>query len=181
VDHKVATTGVKTFRYRDHVYSSAGPVEGRIIGLNRDQKTIDVDRLPNIKPGDRIRINPGGRAHNYEIEAVEGLGEGRLRLTLDVTSLIGRSPIESVEGQRIELTMHIMTRTGNLEQTRLQLEGNGVWASIEKAYNTMPGRGSTSIQVDDISKLGDLKPGRWVQVVDYVIGDRVVFEPTVGA
>jgi hypothetical protein len=45
----------------------------------------------------------------------------------------------------------------------------------------MPGRGSTSIQVDDISKLGDLKPGRWVQVVDYVIGDRVVFEPTVGA
>mgnify|MGYP001028578651 CR=1 FL=1 len=181
VDHKVATTGVKTFRYRDHVYSSAGPVEGRIIGLNRDQKTIDVDRLPNIKPGDRIRINPGGRAHNYEIEAVEGLGEGRLRLTLDVTSLIGRSPIESVEGQRIELTMHIMTRTGNLEQTRLQLEANGVWASIEKAYNTMTGRGSTSIQVDDISKLGDLKPGRWVQVVDYVIGDRVVFEPSVGA
>ncbi|MDP6052565.1 MAG: hypothetical protein QF879_09465, partial [Candidatus Latescibacteria bacterium] len=67
------------------------------------------------------------------------------------------------------------------EQTRLQIEANGVWASIEQAYNTMPGRGSTSVQVDDISKLGALKPGRWVQVVDYVIGDRVVFEPTVGA
>jgi hypothetical protein len=178
VDEKITTTGIRSMRCGDQSYTLPGTIKSPILDLDRQARTIDVVDIPHLKPGDRIRINPDGRGHNYGIDAVESLDSGRLRLTLDVTSLIGRSPVKTVEKDCIELSMSIFARTGNLEQTRLQKESDGTWTAITRAYNESPGRGSTSIHVQDVSKLGVLTPGTWLQVVDYVIGDQVVFEPT---
>lgn len=178
VDGRITTTGVKQMTYREKQFTGPGTKEGRIVDLDRKACTIDVEGLSGIKRGDRIRVNPEGRAHSYEVVQVDDPGDDRVRLTLDVTSLIGRSPVKRIDDHKIDLAMHVLTRTGNLQHVRLEAE-NGDWTVITQAYNEMPGRGATFISVEDASRLGPPKPGDWVQVVDYVVGDTVMFEPGV--
>ena len=102
----------------------------------------------------------------------EALDEGRVRLRLDVTSLLGRVQVEKVEGKRIEADFHVMARTGNLERTRVQREGSGKWREIVGAVN--PNTGSTAVEL--VEEL-EVEVGEWVSLVDYVEGDAVLFEP----
>ena len=72
-----------------------------------------------------------------------------------------------------------MTKSGNLHGTRLQTGDD--WAVITNAQNAStwpPGKIRTTITIDpNNNKLQNLSPGTWVQAVDYVIGDPVLFEP----
>ncbi|MBT5872526.1 MAG: hypothetical protein HOH43_03825, partial [Candidatus Latescibacteria bacterium] len=154
-----------------------GPGKGivSIESLHRDARTIDVSGLNGLGAGDRIRVNPDGRGHSYSVENVEELGEGRIRLTLDVTSLLGRSRVKSVNQDCLDLSMSIMARTGNLNQTRLLVGDSEKGISIVDAMN--PDRESTRLWVEDPIAIGSVQSGDWVNVVDYVVGDVVEFEP----
>ncbi|MYF75673.1 MAG: hypothetical protein F4175_20560 [Gemmatimonadetes bacterium] len=154
---------------------------GRIIALNRDTCTIDVEDIEDIAAGDRITINPDGRAHSYHIEAAEQLDIHIHRLTLDVTSILGRAKIIAIKDNKIDLGFHIMAKSGNLHGTRLQTETSDYWTVIANAQNAStwpPGKIRTTIYLDpNNNKLQNLSPGTWVQAVDYAIGDTVLFEP----
>jgi hypothetical protein len=138
-----------------------------------------VEGLVGIEAGDRIRINPDGRGHNYLVEDVEALRSGTVRLKLDVTSVLGRSPIASVDGGRVDLRYAIPARTGNLVGTRLEAESDGVWAAITGAAN--PVRESTVLITDGEPASGNVSrvlwEDEWVRVVDYVVGDAIAYEP----
>ena len=153
---------------------------GRIIALNRDTCTIDVEGLQDIAAGDRITTNPDGRAHSYRIEAAEQLDAHSHRLTLDVTSILGRAKVIAIEDNKIDFGFQIPAKSGNLHGTRLQTETSEDWAVIADAHNPgswPPGKIRTTITIDPNNKLQNLSPGTWVQAVDYVIGDPVLFEP----
>ncbi len=156
---------------------------GRILALDRRSCTIDVEGLVRIEPGDRICINPEGRAHTYKVEAVAPSGPGMVHLKLDVTSILGRGQTVSVAGDRIDLNHPILARTGNLHKTRLQSEADGAWAEIVEAANPRswpqpPGESRTTLRIDENrgARIKRLEEGAWVQVVDYVVGDTVLFE-----
>ena len=142
--------------------------------------SIDIEGLQDIAAGDRITINPDGRAHSYRIEAAEQLDAHIHRLTLDITSILGRAKIIAIEDNKIDLGFHIMAKSGNLHGTRLQTETSDDWAVIANAQNAStwpPGKIRTTIYLDPNNKLQNLSPGTWVQAVDYAIGDPVLFEP----
>ena len=79
----------------------------------------------------------------------------------------------AVQGRRVELDYHLMTRTGNLHATRLQREADGSWTQIAEAHN--PDADHTVVELEQ--PLENLRPGDWVSAVDCVEGDEVVFEP----
>ena len=185
VDGRISTVGASAFR------DSGAPVSvdrarqtGRIVALDRDACTIDVEGLEGVAAGDRVAINPDERAHSYRVEAVEPVGDPMLRLTLDVTSILGRAKVVAAEGGRIDFGYHILAKSGNLNGTRIQTGANDDWAVISNASNERswpPGPVRTTVHVDpnrgDGDRLQNLATGAWVQVVDYVVGDTVLFEP----
>ena len=181
-DSQISTMGTTAFQsIKTTLTNPRAQQTGRIIALNRDTCTIDVEGLEDIASGDRITINPDGRAHSYRIEAAEQLDAHIHRLTLDVTSILGRAKIIAIEDNKIDLGFHIMAKSGNLHGTRLQTETSDDWAVIANAQNAStwpPGKIRTTIYLDpNNNKLQDLSSGTWVQAVDYVIGDPVLFEP----
>ena len=116
------------------------------------------------------------------MEGVKALGDGRARLRLDVTSLLGRAPVVSVEGAKVMLGRDLLTRTGELHRTRL--ETDDAWAEIAEAANPGAsgwGESGTLLTLDagrgDTERIGRVAPGTWVSVVDYVVGDAVQCEP----
>jgi len=171
---RIAVQGAASLKVEGKGFSFANAVrKGRIVALDRQARTIDVEGLKGIQSGDRIRINPDGRGHSYLVESVAGLSSDRHRLRLDVTSLLGRALMRAASGTRVELDFHIVARTGNLSRTRLQTEGSGEWREIEAAFN--PDTGSTVVELK--GPLPALTPGEWVSVVDYVEGDTALSEP----
>ena len=180
VDGDILATGTAEICWRGETrrFENARQV-GRIVALDRQACTIHVEGLGKISVGDRIRVNPNGRGHTYLVEIAEGLDAGRHRLKLDVSSVLGRAPVVSADAGRIELGFHILSRTGNLRGTRLQAEADGAWAEILNAEN--PDRDRTVLQIkneaEHTNRLKALKQGEWAQVVDYVVGDPVLFEP----
>jgi hypothetical protein len=176
VDGKLSAVGVSSFQVAGKSLACARPAQrGRIAAIDRQACTVEVKGMQGIAAGDRVRINPEGRGHNYLVEEVRGLGGGRLQLRLDVTTLLGRGRVISVQGRRVELDYHLLTRTGNLHLTRLVREADGSWAEIAEAFN--PDADHTAVELD---RPLDLKPGDWVSAVDGVAGDEVVFEPVCG-
>ena len=163
----------KTFRF------DGARQTGRITAIDRSGLAIDVEGIVDIEPGDRVVINPSGRGHSYRVEAVESTDTQTVRLRLDVTSVLGRSSVASVDGDVLGLDFPILARTGNLNGTRVQAEPDGAWAGIASACN--PTRSRTRLQIDpqtgDPEAIGALEPGTWVQVVDYVVGDEILYEP----
>jgi len=173
VDSEVVGQGATALEIDGREVRFSGAVQvGKIAALERSERTVEVEGLERIRAGDRIRVNPEGRGHSYLVESVEELEEGRVRLRLDVTSLLGRVQVEKVEGKRIEADFHVMARTGNLERTRVQREGSGKWREIVGAVN--PNTGSTAVEL--VEEL-EVEVGEWVSLVDYVEGDAVLFEP----
>jgi hypothetical protein len=155
---------------------------GRIVGVDRPGCVVEVTGMSGIVSGDRVVANPEGRGHSYRVEGVEDLGDGRLRLKLDVTSLLGRAPVVAAGSDRVELGRHLMARTGNLHGTRL--EADGAWDEIVEAANLPSSVGGPEATVLRLRGTGggaervkDLRPGTWVDVVDYVVGDLLVAEP----
>ena len=181
-DGQISTMGATAFQSTKTALTNPHAQQtGRIIALNRDTCTIDIEGLQDIAVGDRITINPDGRAHSYRIEAAEQLDAHIHRLTLDVTSILGRAKIIAIEDNKIDLGFHIMAKSGNLHGTRLQTETSDDWAVIANAQNAgtwPPGKIRTTIYLDpNNNRLQNLSPGTWVQAVDYVIGDTILFEP----
>ncbi len=179
-DGHISTMGATAFQNAEITLTNPHAQQtGRIIALNRNTCTIDVEGLQNITPGDRITINPDDRAHSYRIEAAEQLSAHIHRLTLDVTSILGRAKVVAIEDNKIDFGFQIPAKSGNLHGTRLQTGDD--WAVITNAHNSStwpPGKIRTTITIDpNNNKLQNLSPGTWVQVVDYVIGDHVLFEP----
>jgi hypothetical protein len=129
------------------------------------------DGIKGLAAGERIRINPAGRGHNYRIEEVEELEPGRHRIKLDVTTLLGNLRVVAIDGMQVELDFHIMARSGNLHGTRLQ--AGEEWAEIIEAHN--PDTNRTVVVLQETVK--GLKIGDWASVVDCVVGDEVVYEP----
>ncbi|MBI2951973.1 hypothetical protein HYY27_07760, partial [bacterium] len=155
---------------------------GRVVALDRRARTVDVEGLRAVRAGDRVVVNPEGRGHNYGVEGVEALSDGRLRLKLDVTSLLGHAPVVSGDAQKITLGRNLLTRTGNLHRTRVEVEET--WAEIAEAANLGTGGWGTEEttlwldeQKGDAERMKGLAPGTWASVVDYVAGDEVLFEP----
>ncbi|MBB27376.1 MAG: hypothetical protein CME25_00535 [Gemmatimonadetes bacterium] len=147
---------------------------GKIADIDRNSCSIVVTEIEGIREGDRIAINPSGRGHNYGVLAVEDEGSGTSRLTLDVTSVLGRANVISIGESKVELGFNIMSRTGNLVGTRVQQENGELWAGIIGASN--PGRDQTVLEVEESGLSDSLSIGDWVQVVDHVVGDEVLFE-----
>ena len=165
------------FTTRQRSVQDNPPIEGTIIALDRSNCTIDVDGLSAIEPGARVTINPDGRGHTYRVEAVQALSARRFRLALDVDSLLGRGQIRQTDGRQVVLDHFIAARTGNLHSTRLQIQGDEPWAIIEEAIN--PDAQSTQLWLH--APIPDAEPSTWVEAVDYVVGDRIRYEPTVHA
>ena len=123
-------------------------------------------------------VNPEGRGHSYLVENVKTASENIQTLTLDVTSLLGRGRLISSIENELTLQYTILARTGNLIGTRVQSEHHGFWGEIENAYN--PGDNRTVIilspTVGQEERLRSLEAGEWISVVDYIVGDEVLFE-----
>ena len=140
--------------------------------LNRRACTIDVEGLDQVEAGDRIVINPAGRAHTYGVTAVGTADASTHRLSLDMASIHGRARIASIEGHRLDLDFFLIPRTATLHGTRLQREMDDAWQPIVHAAND---DGYTT-RVDLEAPLAKAKPGDWVSAVDYVIGDVLRLE-----
>ncbi len=179
VEGRVVFSGATAFRHQGRSWAAEDAHQrGRIVALDREACRVDVAGLVAVKKGDRVRINPDGRGHSYEVEEVEVLKDGGFRLRLDVTSVLGRATVASAGPEEIELGMFIVARTGNLHGTRLVAEGS--WMEIAEATNPEPGRTRVRIGGGDAEKMTGFPAGTWVSVVDYGVGDVVLCEPTRG-
>ena len=158
------------FETAEHMLRRIESIEGRIVALDRERCTVDVEGIcPQV--GARIIVNADGRGHTYRVEAMQALDDGRQRLTLDVDSLLGRGQIRDVSDREVTLDHFVAARTGNLHATRL-VHGQA-WSEIEEAIN--PDAQSTRLVLN--RALPDVAPGAWIEVVDYVVGDCVRYEP----
>ncbi len=171
-DGEVAAVGATALRAGDKSCKFVTPVRrGTIVAVDRSDCSAVVDGIEGLAAGERIRINPGGRGHNYRVEAVEELAAGRCAIELDVTTLLGRARVAAVDGAQVELDFQVMARSGNLHGTRLEWDGS--WAEIVEAHN--PNADRTTVVLRQAAK--GLEVGQWAAVVDCVVGDEVVYEP----
>ncbi|SVE43058.1 uncharacterized protein METZ01_LOCUS495912, partial [marine metagenome] len=113
---------------------------------------------------------PTGR--NYRVVAVAALAEGH-RLTLDLSSVLGKARIAAVRESEVELDFFLPTRTGYLHETRLERERDGAWQPIVEAAN--PDMDRTLVEL--ASPPQGWADGDWVRAVAYAAGDTVEFEP----
>ena len=174
VDGQIVACGATGVQVGGHSYDfEQACQQGRILSLERAACTIQVEGLQGVAAGDRLRINPAGRGHNYLVKTVIEMSPGRHQLELDVTSVLGRARVVAVKEYRVELDFYIMARSGNLHRTRLQRESDGAWAEIATAMN--PDADRTVVRLR--APLPGLQPGDWVGAVDYAPGDIVAFEP----
>ncbi|HCL27089.1 MAG TPA: hypothetical protein DIC52_01465 [Candidatus Latescibacteria bacterium] len=161
----VASSGLTRMRRR--LCLPAPRQSGAIVALDRRNCTIDVQGFDDVEAGNRIVINPEGRAHNYAIIAVESLHSTTLRLTLDMASLHGRARIAALDGAHLELDFFLITRTASLHGTRLQREFDDCWQPIVAAAN----HDGHTTSMDLEAPLAGAQTGDWVAAVDYVVGD----------
>jgi len=172
VNRELASTGATTVRLADRCYPfSHARQTGTIAALDRDACTVEVTGLSDISVGDRVRVQPTGRS--YLVEAISPLPSGRHRLTLDVSSVLGRARIAALRGAECELDFFLITRTGYLHDTRLECELDDSWQPIAAAVN--PDMDRTVVQLEN--PLKKAKEGDWVRAVAYVVGDQLLFEP----
>jgi len=150
---------------------------GSIVELNRRRCCIDVEGLTDASRGDRVCINPSGRAHSYGVTMAERLRDGRIRLFLDMASVHGRARIAAIDGDRLELDFHLVTRTSALLGTRLMRERDGVWRAITHACNRDADTTIVDVAPGDAPTPEWVTVGDWVAAVDYAVGDTVQLEP----
>lgn len=178
----VTLAGANMFRWGAHRADAPGARQrGQIVGLDLHACSVEVEGLNDVRTGDRLRINPEGGGHNYAIERVDQMSPHRVRLTLDMTSLLGRGAVHSWNGNTIELSTRVIARTGQLHGKRLVVEETGAWATVVEAANRTDD--STTVTVvwngERATRASGnrVASGQWVSIVDYMNGDTVEFEP----
>jgi len=157
-------------------WSTAPAMTGHITGLDRQAGWIDVAGFDDIEPGERLIVNPDGRARNYAVIRRQAVA-GAQRLWLDVTSQLGRGRILTCDGGNLRLRYTLFTRTGYLHGARLCAADNDTTAlasgvEIINAWNPDPHH--TEIQLRQ--PLAAASAGDWVWAVDYIVGDSVQWE-----
>ena len=178
--NKVTVAGSNGLKWKTvAVGSPPGRQQGTIVALCRRDCWIDVAGITAISRGDRISVNPLGRAHTYVVTAVNQQNNSQFRLYLDMGSVHGHARITDVSGLRVELDSHIITRTATLHDTRLECKVNNRWQAIDHAHNK--DAYTTTIHLsakpEIINENHDcFTNGEWVSAVDYVIGDTVRLE-----
>ena len=172
LDGELASTGAETVHLagRSHRFPSARQT-GTITALDRDACTVELSGLSDIAVGDRVCVRSSGRS--YRITAVSSHPSGRHRLTLDLSSVLGRARIAALRGTECELDFFLITRTGYLHDTRLERELDGSWQPIIAAMN--PDMDRSVVQLEN--PLEEAREGDWVRAVAYVVGDQLLFEP----
>jgi hypothetical protein len=157
----------------DKTIVTGAPCKATITALDREVGWIEVDGLVGIGVGDRLIINPDGRGHNYRVVDCQVVDGGQ-RLGLDVTSILGRSRVEKLEGAQLLGRYTVFTRTGYLQGARLcaDLLGDTQGIEILQAWN--PDAHHTQFELRTAPTLGVTE---WGWVVDYVVGDTVAWEP----
>ena len=174
VDKGISAVGAASLRLGEKSCTFARAAQsGAIVGVDRRACTIAVEGLEGIEAGERIRLNPAARAHNYRVEEVREIETGRHQLKLDVTTLLGIARIAAIDGAQVELDFHIMARTGNLHGVRLEVDSSGTWSEIVEAHNPDPSRTIVLLR----EAVDGLEVREWISVVDCVVGDEVVYEP----
>jgi hypothetical protein len=141
---------------------------GTIVGIDPLACTIDVEGLDGIGVGARLVCRPDGRARNYRVEEITSIDGGQ-SLRLDVTTLLARARVDSVDGMTIRCRDHVITRTGYVHEACL--EAHGRVARVVQASN--PGPSQTCFVLDAPLPVS---PGDWVHVVDVSVGDEVVWD-----
>ena len=132
--------------------------------------SVEVKGVNEIVPVMRVRTAPQGR--NYRIERTEKTDGGRWRLTLDVTTLLGRDRIVSVI-EKIELNLYVTAHTGYLYNTHLHTI-DGKAARIQSAYDT--NHEHTTVLL--YTPLENLTPSQWLEAADCLHGNRVLLNTT---
>ncbi len=162
-----------------HVYCQGRALEvaeplltGTIAGVDSGNCRVTVQGLAGAAAGDRVVIDPAGRAHSYRIDAIEPDAGGIQALKLDVTPMLGRCQVKATTDSAVEMDFLVMARTGNLEGVRLLDPKSNQSAIVVHAWN--PDGGTTHVTLD--RELA-LKVGEWVELVTCVPGDPVVVEP----
>ena len=145
--------------------------QATVTSVDEANCSVEIKGVDEVAPGMRMRTAPRGR--NYRIERAEKTDGGRWRLTLDVTTLLGRGRIVSAVGKTIELDFYIIARTGYLHDTHLRTI-DGKAARIQSAYNT--DHEHTTVHL--YAPLKNLKPGQWLEAADCLPGDRVLLNAT---
>lgn len=174
LDGRLLAVGAAAFDVDGRAVRGDAPVRtGRIVALDRKGCTVDVEGVGGgLTAGDRVVANPDRRGRSYRVERVEPLGGGRLRLRLDVTSVLGRGRVLACDGSAVRLQYGLFTRTGYLHGARLCAEGDEAAApEVLSAWN--PDRSHTEFQ---LAAAGPWPPGRWLHAVDYAVGDPVRWE-----
>ena len=172
IDGEWCSTGAATVqtRTRRNHFPRARQI-ATITALDRDTSTVEVTGLSQIATGDRVRIRSTGR--NYRVVAVAALAESSHRLTLDLSSILGKARIAAVCGSEVELDFFLPTRTGYLHSTRLERASDGTWQPIVDAAN--PDMDRTVVEL--ASPPQGWSAGDWVRAVAYTVGDAIEFEP----
>jgi hypothetical protein len=173
-----AARGASRFSGAGKELAAPVPIEtGTITALSPQSCSITVDGLASVAPGERICVNPKGRAHTYKIESTASNPNGTVTLALDVSPVLGKGQICNIIGNRIALAHTILARTGNLRRTRTRLLSGGSPAIIQSAYNPEKSgnRGERTVIMLE-KRPTSYKVGSWIEVVDFIKGDTVVYE-----
>lgn len=170
-DQVASCAATAIFFEERHRALASGTQHATLCAVDEAACTVDVEGLERATPGMRMRTAARGR--NYRIERAEHLGDDRWRLTLDVTTMLGRGRVISASDRAIELDFCIMARTGYLHDAHLRSPA-GDSAPIASAYNR--DHESTAIQLR--TALANIEEGMWVEAVDCVPGDRVRVDAT---
>ena len=163
---RCAGTATVQTRTRRHHFPHARQT-AVITALDRDAATLDVTGLTEIAAGDRVQVQPTGR--NYRVVAVATIAAGNHRLTLDLSSVLGRARIAAVRGSEIELDFFLPSRTGYLHATRLERESDGTWQPIVEAVN--PDMDHTIVKLANPPQGWSI--GDWIRAVAYTVGDAI--------
>ena len=125
---KHADDGYGYFDAEGHIYLFHAPMNASVL-----ERAAAFTNAPHIEEIQTTVQNKQHRAHSYRIEAAEQLGAHTHRLTLDVTSILGRAKVIAIEDNKIDFGFQIPAKSGNLHGTRLQT--NDDWAVIANAHN----------------------------------------------
>ncbi len=165
-----------------------GYAQGQIEALDYDTREITIAgdelSLEDFAPGRAIRIFSEMRSSMYVVEATE-LRDGRVTVTLDKPALLGRFPVVSVEGGRLELGVSTPFVTGHTnDETGELTDGandyyHGAWAGEGDAARLVAGISHTKppwLHLAGPADDEDLARDYVDQVVSlwyYGVGDRV--------
>jgi len=151
------------------IFESNATQVGQLCEVDAETCTVVVSGLQAPRPGGRMTTPARGRT--YLLERVRELGGNRWQLELDLTPRLGCGRITDVDGHRVTLDAHVLTRTGYLHGAYLHCGGD-FYAAITHAYNP----DTTSTQLDLSTSTDALRRESSVEVLDCAPGNSITLE-----